>query len=344
MTQFEAATAAAFVALAAAGVDAAVIEAGLGGRLDATNTIPSQVTVLTSIGLDHTEWLGDTEAEIAAEKLAVLRDQTTLVLGGSEPRGRRAGRADRRRARGGAARRRRGPRRRIGAARPGAFQRRNFALACARRRGVPRRARRRDRVAAVAAERRQSRPARAGRGATRRPRSTPPTTPTAPRRSPRRCPSSPPAGPCSPAWRCSPTRTPPAMSRPGARARPAPSAPSSPIRAAAMRAAGRRGPLAGKRPERRPGGGRGELEQSRASSAPALPRSPRSDRALGTGADGAGRALLRPARDLPSQVTAWTRERRLRTALDDGSRRRRRRGRDPRLLRRSATSSVRLFL
>ncbi len=81
VTQFELATAAAFVALAAARVDAAVIEAGLGGRLDATNTIPSKVTVLTSIGLDHTAWLGGTELEIAAEKLAVLRDHTTLVLG-----------------------------------------------------------------------------------------------------------------------------------------------------------------------------------------------------------------------------------------------------------------------
>lgn len=81
VTQFEAATAASFVALASARVEAAVVEAGLGGRLDATNTIPSKVTVLTSIGLDHTEWLGETELEIAAEKLAVLRDQTTLVLG-----------------------------------------------------------------------------------------------------------------------------------------------------------------------------------------------------------------------------------------------------------------------
>jgi dihydrofolate synthase/folylpolyglutamate synthase len=81
VTQFEAATAATFVALAGARVKAAVIEAGLGGRLDATNTIPSRVTVLTSIGLDHTDWLGETELEIAAEKLAVLRDQTTLVLG-----------------------------------------------------------------------------------------------------------------------------------------------------------------------------------------------------------------------------------------------------------------------
>lgn len=81
LTQFEVATAAAFVALAAARVDVAVVEAGLGGRLDATNTIPSRVTVLTSIGLDHTEWLGETEREIAAEKLAVLRDHTILVLG-----------------------------------------------------------------------------------------------------------------------------------------------------------------------------------------------------------------------------------------------------------------------
>jgi dihydrofolate synthase / folylpolyglutamate synthase len=85
VTQFEVATAAAFVAFASARVDAAVIEAGLGGRLDATNTIPSKVTVLTSIGLDHTDWLGESELEIAAEKLAVLRDHTTLVLGKVAP-------------------------------------------------------------------------------------------------------------------------------------------------------------------------------------------------------------------------------------------------------------------
>ncbi len=81
VTQFEADTATAFVALASAGVETAVIEAGLGGRLDATNVLPSRVTALTSIGLEHTQWLGDTEPEIATEKLAVLRDHTTLVLG-----------------------------------------------------------------------------------------------------------------------------------------------------------------------------------------------------------------------------------------------------------------------
>ena len=80
VTQFEALTAAAYHALAAAGVDVAVIEAGLGGRYDATNVIPSKVQVLTSVGLDHTRWLGSTVAEIADEKLAVVRDHATLVL------------------------------------------------------------------------------------------------------------------------------------------------------------------------------------------------------------------------------------------------------------------------
>jgi len=85
VTQFELLTAAAFVAFAAAGVKYGVVEAGLGGRLDATNVIPSQLTVLTSVGHDHTEWLGETLEEIAAEKLAVLRDHTTLVTGEVAP-------------------------------------------------------------------------------------------------------------------------------------------------------------------------------------------------------------------------------------------------------------------
>ena len=85
VTQFELLTAAAFVAFAEARVKVAVVEAGLGGRLDATNVIPSKLTVLTSVGLDHTEWLGDTLEEIAAEKLAVLRDHTTLITGGLPP-------------------------------------------------------------------------------------------------------------------------------------------------------------------------------------------------------------------------------------------------------------------
>jgi dihydrofolate synthase/folylpolyglutamate synthase len=81
VTQFEAVTATAFVALASAGVELGVIEAGLGGRLDATNVLPSGATALTSVGLEHTEWLGETEEAIATEKLAVLRDHSTLVVG-----------------------------------------------------------------------------------------------------------------------------------------------------------------------------------------------------------------------------------------------------------------------
>jgi dihydrofolate synthase/folylpolyglutamate synthase len=129
VTQFEAATAATFVALADARVKAAVIEAGLGGRLDATNTIPSKVTVLTSVGLDHTEWLGGSELEIATEKLAVLRDHTTLVLGSVSPRV--AELAERTAAAHGARLLRApedpGPEVRLRPA--GAFQRRNFAIA-----------------------------------------------------------------------------------------------------------------------------------------------------------------------------------------------------------------------
>src|SRR4051794_15337339 len=80
VTQFEALTAAAFHALAAARVEVAVIEAGLGGRYDATNVIPSKVQVLTSVGLDHQRWLGETIADIATEKLAVVRDHGILVI------------------------------------------------------------------------------------------------------------------------------------------------------------------------------------------------------------------------------------------------------------------------
>lgn len=85
VTQFELATAASFLAMADAGVEVAAIEAGLGGRLDATNTINSKVTALTSIGLDHTEYLGETELEIAGEKLAVLKPGTNLILGHLAP-------------------------------------------------------------------------------------------------------------------------------------------------------------------------------------------------------------------------------------------------------------------
>jgi dihydrofolate synthase/folylpolyglutamate synthase len=81
VTQFEALTAAAYWELARAGVEAAVVEAGLGGRHDATSVIDSRVQVLTNVGLEHTRWLGPTERHIAEEKLAVVRPGATLVTG-----------------------------------------------------------------------------------------------------------------------------------------------------------------------------------------------------------------------------------------------------------------------
>ncbi len=85
VTQFEALTAAAYAAFADHDVEVAVVEAGLGGRLDATSVIASEVQVLTSIALEHTALLGDTHVEIAGEKLAVVRDRGTLVLGSTLP-------------------------------------------------------------------------------------------------------------------------------------------------------------------------------------------------------------------------------------------------------------------
>ena len=83
-TQFETLTAAALTAFADAGVDAAVVEAGLGGRFDATNVLRSPVQVLTNVGLDHTDVLGETRDAIAREKLAVVKPGATVVLGEPE--------------------------------------------------------------------------------------------------------------------------------------------------------------------------------------------------------------------------------------------------------------------
>jgi dihydrofolate synthase/folylpolyglutamate synthase len=79
-TQFEVVTAAALAAFAEAEVDVAVVEAGLGGRHDATNVLDSRVVVLTNVALEHMDVLGDTREAIAAEKLAVVRPGTVVVL------------------------------------------------------------------------------------------------------------------------------------------------------------------------------------------------------------------------------------------------------------------------
>ena len=83
-TQFEVITAAALAAFAKADVDVAVVEAGLGGRQDATNVLDSRVVILTNVALDHIDVLGDTREAIAAEKLAVVRPGVVVVLGEPE--------------------------------------------------------------------------------------------------------------------------------------------------------------------------------------------------------------------------------------------------------------------
>ena len=123
VTQFEALTAAAYHELAASRVEVAVIEAGLGGRYDATNVIPSRVQVLTGVGLEHTRWLGPTLVDIAEEKLAVVRDHSTLVVGPDlQPEVREV--AER-------VASERGASLITAQVAPGSFQRRNFALAVA---------------------------------------------------------------------------------------------------------------------------------------------------------------------------------------------------------------------
>ncbi|MDE0137567.1 MAG: Mur ligase family protein [bacterium] len=80
-TYFELTTAAAFALFANEAVDVAVVEVGMGGRLDATNVLESQVAVLTGVSIDHAEYLGTTEIEIAREKLAILKTGGVLVTG-----------------------------------------------------------------------------------------------------------------------------------------------------------------------------------------------------------------------------------------------------------------------
>ena len=76
---FETVTAMAFLHFSAAKVDIAVLEVGLGGRLDATNIVEPVLSIITDISLDHTEWLGHTITEIAREKAGILRENGVLV-------------------------------------------------------------------------------------------------------------------------------------------------------------------------------------------------------------------------------------------------------------------------
>ncbi|MBO7683782.1 MAG: bifunctional folylpolyglutamate synthase/dihydrofolate synthase [Kiritimatiellae bacterium] len=84
VTFFEALTAVAFLAFAEARPDFAILECGLGGRLDATNVCVPSLCAITKIGLDHCEWLGGTVEAIAAEKAGIVKPGVPVVLGRNE--------------------------------------------------------------------------------------------------------------------------------------------------------------------------------------------------------------------------------------------------------------------
>lgn len=84
-TFFEATTAIAFLCFAEAGVEVAVVEVGLGGRLDSTNVIVPEACAITSIALDHTEYLGESLEEIALEKAGILKPGVPAVTGETAP-------------------------------------------------------------------------------------------------------------------------------------------------------------------------------------------------------------------------------------------------------------------
>lgn len=85
MTFFEVVTGLAFAIFADAPVDVVVLEVGMGGAWDATNVADADVAVVTPISLDHTEYLGDTLAEIAAEKAGIIKPGSVAVLAGQAP-------------------------------------------------------------------------------------------------------------------------------------------------------------------------------------------------------------------------------------------------------------------
>jgi dihydrofolate synthase/folylpolyglutamate synthase len=85
LTFFEVATLLAFLAFAESDIDVAVVEVGLGGRLDATNVIEPDCSAITSIGLDHEDYLGHTHAAIALEKAGIMRPDVATVLAPTLP-------------------------------------------------------------------------------------------------------------------------------------------------------------------------------------------------------------------------------------------------------------------
>ena len=82
---FELTMAMAFSYFAAQKVDIAIVEVGLGGRLDSTNIIQPLLSVITNIGLDHVEFLGDTLAQIAFEKAGIIKSNVPVIIGEALP-------------------------------------------------------------------------------------------------------------------------------------------------------------------------------------------------------------------------------------------------------------------
>lgn len=84
-TFFEIATALAVAHFASAGCEMAVLETGMGGRLDSTNAVAPAVSVITPVAMDHRQWLGNTLAEIAAEKAGIIKPGIPVVSAAQEP-------------------------------------------------------------------------------------------------------------------------------------------------------------------------------------------------------------------------------------------------------------------
>ena len=85
MSFFEATMGMAFRYFADCGVEVAVIETGLGGRLDSTNILTPEISVITNIGMDHMAFLGDTPEQIASEKAGIIKPGIPVVIGESDP-------------------------------------------------------------------------------------------------------------------------------------------------------------------------------------------------------------------------------------------------------------------
>ena len=85
LTYFEFSTLAALIMFAEAGVDLAILEVGLGGRLDSVNVVDSDVSVITNIAIDHTDYLGDTREAIGREKAGVMRTSKPCICGDQDP-------------------------------------------------------------------------------------------------------------------------------------------------------------------------------------------------------------------------------------------------------------------